>query len=208
MKKINPYNTNPQQALNMLGSLRAPRAWTSPNYAGYRSGYPTTFSPEFMERLVSSGKLQYAPPQQTPHVPAYAATPYGEPVYRKTKPPTFAEVMSHSPDLPYQYPSPVQPLQRPGLGFNALRGTPMHEGPFGLNATVPHIPNPEGILTGIEGGPVQVYSPFPPPGGPTTYPDLFTAVNPVTGEIQYFYSKRGGRKTRARRKKRSKTRRH
>ena len=143
--------------------------------------------------------------------PMYGQPPYGQPMYgpmygQPTQ--SFADVVSHPPDLPYQYPSPVQSSQRPEL--NALAGGSTYTGPFGLsNAKIPKPPNARRILSGIEGGPVQVNSPFPPPGGPITHPGFFTAVDPITRNPAYYKTNQaGGRKTRARRKKRSKTRRH
>jgi hypothetical protein len=94
--------------------------------------------------------------------------------------------------------------------LNSLAGGSTYAGPFGLsNATIPKIRNARRILSGIEGGPVQVNSPFPLPGGPTTHPGFFTAVNPRTGNTTYYKmgNQGGRRKTRARRK-RSKTRRN
>lgn len=137
----------------------------------------------------------------------YAQLMYGQPPYGQPKQ-SFADVMSHPRDLPYEYPSPVKPSQEQNL--NPLAGGSTYTGPFGLsNAKIPNPPNARRILSGIEGGPKQVNSPFPPPGGPITHPGFFTAVDPRTGNPAYYKTTQaGGRKTRVRRKKRSKTRRH
>jgi hypothetical protein len=131
--------------------------------------------------------------------PVYGQPPqpaYGQP------PQSFAELVSYPPEPSYEYPPPVPSMQT--VPLNSLAGGSTYNGPFGFsNATIPKPPNARRILSDIR--PVQVNSPFPPLGGPTTYPGLFSTVNPVTGEIKYYV--KGGRKTRARRK-RSKTRRH
>lgn len=179
------------------------------------------FSPQLRqtakELLGSMPKNLYGQPPQPSYGQFNVNNPYSQlaqlaygqppqPMQPMQPPQSFAEVVSHPPEPSYEYPPPVSFLPR--VPLNSLTGGSTYTGPFGLNATLPHIPNPEGILTGIEGGPVQVYSPFPPPGGPTTYKRLIPAVNPRTGNTTYYKNgKKGGRKTRTRRK-RSKTRRN
>jgi hypothetical protein len=135
----------------------------------------------------------------TPHV-------YGQ-FMPQPMPQTLSQILSYPPDLPYKYPSPVPVPSMQTVPLNSLARGSTYAGPFGLsNAKIPKLPNARRILPGVYDGPRERYSPFPPPGGQTTYPGLFSTVNPVTGEIKYYV--KGGRKTRARRKKRSKTRRH
>ena len=173
-----------------------------------KNSYGQPAQPSYGQPNVNNPYSQLAQPAygQPMYGQPYGQPMYGQPAYGQP-PQSFAEVVSHPPEPPDEYPPPVSFSQR--VPLNSLAGGSTYTGPFGLsNATIPKLPNARRILS-VEGGPVQVNSPFPPPGGPTTYPGLFTAVNPRTGNSAYYkMNKAGGRKTRARRKKRSKTRRH